>query len=65
MRDDALDDAVHTLAQELTLGELNSTDDPDEQEDIIAEAERMGSSVNNGGIASQVDLLGDKATLGV
>lgn len=55
--DAALDEEVHALSQELTLGELSSTAAPDEQEEIIAAAERAGSSVNNGGIEAQVEFL--------
>lgn len=55
--DDALDEVVHIVTQEETLGELNGTADEDEQEAVIATAEHKAAEINNQGIAAQVNYL--------
>jgi hypothetical protein len=59
MAEDALDEAVHVLAQKLTLDQLNRSDDADEQEEIIATTERRASNLNNQGLAAQIGFLLD------
>lgn len=57
LEEDALDDLVYDSAQEKTLSQLNATDDENEQDRIIKEAERWASTINNGGFESQVEFL--------
>jgi hypothetical protein len=57
LAEDALDEEVHALAQELTLGLLNATDDPAGQEAVIAGSERLAAEVNNGGLDAQLAFL--------
>jgi hypothetical protein len=52
-----LDVIVHEVAQDCSLGELNSTDDEDEQEEIISGSEGRASTINNGGLESQLEFL--------
>jgi hypothetical protein len=52
-----LDTAVHDLAQEIGLGELNSRKDEDDQEEHIATQEAAASDINNGGLEAQVAFL--------
>lgn len=60
--EDALDMLVHDAAQEDSLASVNSTDDENEQEAIIASREAFASDINNGGFVAQVQYLMD--TLG-
>jgi hypothetical protein len=55
--DDLFDDAVHDMAQEAALGELNSLEDEDAQDEHITETERRASSINNGGFEEQIEFL--------
>lgn len=57
LADDDLDDAVHTLSQELHLAELNSATTTAMQEQVIAAAEDAASEINNAGIEAQVTFL--------
>ena len=55
--EDALDDAVHDLAQEVELDTLNTLEDEDDQEGHISERERVASAINDGGFESQIAFL--------
>jgi hypothetical protein len=52
-----LDDAVHDLAQEVGLGELNGLGNAQDQEEHIAAQEASASHTNNGGLDAQVAFL--------
>lgn len=52
-----LDDLVYDIAINIALGDLNATDDEDQQDDIITTRERLASAVNNEGYEAQVDFL--------
>ncbi len=57
-----LDDAIHDLAQEIGLDDLNSLEDGDDQEAHIAAVERAASNINNGDIENQIEYLLDNDT---
>jgi hypothetical protein len=52
-----LDMAVHDLAQEVGLAELNAIEDEQDQEDHIGGQEEMASAINNGGLGEQLEFL--------
>jgi hypothetical protein len=52
-----LDGAVHDLAQESALEELNALDNPRDQEAHISAREEYASAINNGGLEAQLELL--------
>jgi hypothetical protein len=57
LSEDALDDAVYDLAQEVELDTLNSLEGEDEQEEHIAAREALASGINNQGFETQIDFL--------
>lgn len=65
IRDEDLDDKVHDICQELVQSRVNETDNDQEQENVISDAEGTASEVNNGGLASQLlFLLGNLGIVG-
>jgi hypothetical protein len=55
--EDALDEAVHDMAQKVHLAELDSLEDEEDQEDHISRLERLASNINNGGFLEQARFL--------
>jgi hypothetical protein len=55
--DDVLDELVYDTMLNASLGELNNTENEDEQEDVIESAEHNASNVNNEGIEGQLAFL--------
>ena len=50
-------DAVYDCAIDIDLGDLNNEEDVARQEALIGEAEERASSVNNGGLRSQIEFF--------
>jgi ribonuclease PH len=55
--DGDLDDVVYDAAVSAGLAEVNATDDEEEQEDQIGNAERSASDTNNEGLEGQIRFL--------
>lgn len=55
--EDFFSDTVIDLSVDVALDEINATEDRDEQEDLIIEAEMAGEDVNNSGVAAQIEFM--------
>ncbi len=55
--DDALDDLVHSIAQDNERDELNRLDRAEDQDEQIGSVEKNAAEINNGGHEAQISYL--------